>query len=141
MQDESPSVSEDELTTPQTPLRPANLLSGELSPPDSQSRPTESSTSANTAAKMPPSITTNANGKRKWENNNNGNTSTGLAQSVTGGSTTILGRDPDSGYAWFREEDAPGYAWNNHKAKEEAAREFFRFADKDRMIKGEFACC
>lgn len=138
MHDESPSVSDDELLAPQTPLRPTNPLSSELSPPDSQSRPTESSTSANTTAKMPPSATVNANGKRKWATNGNDSVGQGPASAQDGSSAMVMGRDAGSGYTWTREEDAPGYAWNNHKAKEEASREFSRFVDKDRMIKGEF---
>jgi hypothetical protein len=139
MHDESPSISDDELTAPQTPLRPTNLLSSELSPPDSQSRPTGSSTSANTAAKMPPSATVNANGKRKWETNGNGGASKGLTLAQADGPAMIMGKDSGSGYTWNREEDAPGHAWNNHKAKEDASREFSRFMDKDRMIKGGFS--
>jgi hypothetical protein len=136
-------MSDDELETPQTPLRPANPLSSELSPPDSQARPSESSVpAANTAAKMPPSATVNANGKRKWVTNGNDNVIQGLALAQQGGgSAVIMGRDPGSGYTWNKEEDAPGYSWNNHKAKEEASREFSRFADKDRMIKGGFGLC
>jgi hypothetical protein len=140
MHDESPSMSGDEIAAPQTPLRPTNPLSSEISPPDSQSRPAESSIPANTAAKMPPSATVNANGKRKWATNSTDSASQGiaLAQAQNGGSAMIMGKDAGSGYTWMREEDAPGYSWNNHKAKEEAGREFARFVDKDRMIKGKF---
>ncbi|QDS74247.1 hypothetical protein FKW77_002953 [Venturia effusa] len=147
MQDESPSNSDDEVEQPppRTPHRPAaNQLSSELSPPDSQSRPTESSIPANTAAKMPPSTTVNANGKRKWATNGESasfNVSQGvsLAQAQTGGSAAVvMGRDPNSGYTWTREEDAPGHSWNNQKAKEEANREFSRLVDKDRMVKDRY---
>lgn len=143
MQDESPEMSDDVLETPQTPLHPANPLSSELSPPNSHSRPSESSVpAANTAAKMPPSSTVNANGKRKWATNGNDSAvvqglALAQAQQQGGGSATVMGRDPGSGYTWNKEEDAPGFSWNNNKAKEEASREFSRFADKDRMIKGE----
>lgn len=144
MQDESPSVSDDEFDpTPQTPHRPAaNQLSSELSPPDSQSRPAESSIPANTAHKMSTSATINANGKRKWVTNGESagsNVTQGLAQAQSGGSSAmIMGKDPNSGYTWTREEDAPGHSWNNQKAKDEASREFSRFVDKDRMIKDRY---
>ncbi|RDI81935.1 Invertase 2 [Venturia inaequalis] len=146
MQDESPSVSDDEFDpSPQTPHRPsANQLSSDLSPPDSQSRPGESSIPANTANKMSTSASINANGKRKWATNGESASSNvtqglALAQAQSGGATAmIMGRDPNSGYTWTREEDAPGHFWNNQKAKEEASREFSRFADKDRMIKDRY---
>lgn len=147
MQDESPSISDDEefMAAPQTPHRPtASQLSSELSPPDSQSRPIESSIPANTAAKMPPSATVNANGKRKWATNGesaSSNVTQGLtlAQAQAGSSAaTIMGKDPNSGYTWTREEDAPGHSWNNQKARDEASREFSKFVDKDRMIKDRY---
>ncbi|TID21467.1 Invertase 2 [Venturia nashicola] len=146
MQDESPSMSDGELDLPpQTPHRPsANQLSSELSPPNSQSRPAESSIPANTANKMSTSASINANGKRKWATNGESASSNvtqgvALAQAQTGGSTAmIIDKDPNSGYTWTREEDAPGHSWNNQKAKDEASREFSRFVDKDRMIKNKY---
>lgn len=146
MQDGSPSASDDEFDPPpQTPHRPsANPLSSELSPPNSQSRPTESSIPANTATKMSTSASINANGKRKWATNGESASSdvaqgVALAQAQAGGSIAmIMGRDPNSGYTWTREEDAPGHSWSNQKAKDEASREFSRFTDKDRMIKDRY---
>lgn len=148
MQDESPSLSDDDFeAAPQTPHRPAiNQLSSELSPPDSQSRPVESANPANTAAKMPPSATINANGKRKWVTSGESASSnvtqgSALAPTQTGpgvSAAAIMGRDSNSGYTWTREEDAPGHSWSNQKAREEANREFSRFVDKDRMIKDRY---
>jgi len=139
MQDSSISNSDSEFT-PQTPHRPTQRLSSELSPPDSQSRPAESSTLSNTAAKMPLSDSINSNGKRIWEHNG-GNGANGKGKADPRSDTSlevIVGKDSASGYQWTKDEDAPGYAWGNPKAREEASREFARFPDKDRMIKDKY---
>ena len=39
-----------------------------------------------------------------------------------------------SGYAWEREEDAPGYAWKSKRAREEASRAWDSILEKDKMI-------
>jgi hypothetical protein len=92
---------------------------------------------------MPPSDSINSNGKRIWESNANGGAAgkgkaSDIAASASGSNAPVIGRDPGSGYQWRKDEDAPGYVWGNSKAREDAAREFARFVDKDRMIKGEF---
>ncbi|KAK5152545.1 hypothetical protein LTR04_006419 [Oleoguttula sp. CCFEE 6159] len=40
-----------------------------------------------------------------------------------------------NGYTWNRVEDAPGYAWKNRRAMEEAERAWATITHKDRMIK------
>lgn len=42
-----------------------------------------------------------------------------------------------SGYTWSREEDAPGYAWLNKKAMDEAHRAWDSLVHKEFMVRGE----
>ncbi|KAL2353880.1 hypothetical protein BJ546DRAFT_979304 [Cryomyces antarcticus] len=43
-----------------------------------------------------------------------------------------------NGYTWNRVEDAPGYAWKNRRAMEEAERAWATITHKDRMIKNKY---
>ena len=71
---------------------------------------------------MPPSANLNANGKRNWDNN----------------AVEKAGVEKDSGYTWDKEEDAPGYAWANTKAREEASRAWASVVEKDRKIGNKY---
>jgi hypothetical protein len=73
---------------------------------------------------MPPSAALNANGKRNWNEN---------AVPVE-----KAGVEKESGYTWEKEEDAPGYAWANTKAREEAARAWATVAEKERKIGNKY---
>ena len=66
---------------------------------------------------MPPSTSLNANGKRSWESN---------------------GHDADTGYKWEREEDAPGWAWLNQKAREDHSKAWSQVVEKDRKIGNKY---
>lgn len=44
-----------------------------------------------------------------------------------------LGVHP-GGYAWYRPEDEPGFAWKNKKAQEEWGRAWDQVLDKDIMV-------
>lgn len=68
---------------------------------------------------MPPSEKLNANGKRNWETNSN---------------LEKAGADKESGYKWEREEEAPGWAWNNQKAREDYSRAWAQVVEKDRKV-------
>lgn len=55
-----------------------------------------------------------------------------------GTGASALKNEQDTGYQWKKEEDAPGFAWQNPKAREEYHRAWNTIIDKDRMIKGEY---
>ena len=135
MQDGSSASSP---ATPPNQGAPAHFTS-ELSPPDSQqlhaqnpanapspftplggtaAATSSKAAAANTSKKMPPSASLNANGKRGWDNN-------GVLKA---------GADKGSGYKWEKEEDAPGWAWQNPKAREEYTRAWGQVVEKDRKI-------
>ncbi len=81
---------------------------------------------------MPPAELLNANGKRTLD------VATGAATPGVGpGSGKYLGRH-EGGYAWDREEDAPGYAWRNTKAQEEGQRALGQIVDLGMMVKGMY---
>jgi hypothetical protein len=87
---------------------------------------------------MPPSHQINENGKRIWEANGQGagkgvDASASASASASGGGEALQ----ETGYKWEKEEDAPGWSWANPKAREEAARVYQGFVDKDRMIKSK----
>lgn len=42
-----------------------------------------------------------------------------------------------SGYAWSRAEDEPGYSWLNQKAVDEASRAWEALVHKDAMVKSK----
>ena len=81
---------------------------------------------------MPPAELLNANGKRTLD------VATGAATPGVGpGSGKYLGTH-EGGYAWDREEDAPGYAWRNTKAQEEGQRALGQIVDLGMMVKGMY---
>ncbi|KAI9722755.1 MAG: hypothetical protein M1828_004451 [Chrysothrix sp. TS-e1954] len=46
--------------------------------------------------------------------------------------------DEKTGYTWTKEEDAPGYAWKNRKAQDEANRAWGQIVQKEEMIGRRF---
>jgi hypothetical protein len=88
---------------------------------------------------MAPSQALNANGKRSWKENGGKGGSKGEAK--PGGAQGEQHVQQETGYTWTRDEDAPGYAWMNVKAREDAQRAYSQIVDKDRMIKSEFMRC
>jgi hypothetical protein len=132
--------------TPTTP--PGNILppSSELSPPNSQSGPLPTHTQntepipfsplSGNSAKM---AALNANGKRIWKEN--GAKKGAAGESGKGADAEVekgVHVQQETGYSWKKDEDAPGYAWMNPKAREEAQRAFAQVVDKERMIRSEF---
>jgi hypothetical protein len=137
MHDNSPpSLSEDEEATTattqrmgqNTPSTPTHVLreppTSELSPPDSHglSRQKDpellaglSSSGGSSSANMPTQDMLNANGKREYGNKHS------------------------SGYAWDKDEDAPGYSWMNKKAQDDMARALSQIVDLDTQIKSMFS--
>jgi len=83
---------------------------------------------------MPPAELLNANGKRTLDAAT-GNAS--VASTAGAASGKYLGRH-EGGYAWYREEDAPGYAWRNNKAREEEQRALSQIVDLGSMVKGMY---
>lgn len=71
---------------------------------------------------MPPSANLNTNGKRGFDSNG----------------TTKAGVDKDSGYTWEREEEAPGWSWQNTKARDEQNRAWANVLEKDRRIGNKY---
>jgi hypothetical protein len=127
--------------TPTTP--PANIFppSGELSPPNSQGGPLPThlhntdpipfSPLSGNSAKMAPSQALNANGKRSWKENG------GKGAKGEGKEEGTVHVQQETGYTWKRDEDAPGWAWMNVKAREEAQRAYGQVVEKERMIKSK----
>ncbi|KAF2034952.1 hypothetical protein EK21DRAFT_55671 [Setomelanomma holmii] len=120
------SADEDEMfpdealpNNPATPMNASiqNLAAPDLSPPNSQgpALPRDTSTLSSTV---------NANGKRPLS----------LAQTAAGSHT-----DPDTGYSWSRQEDAPGYEWKNTRAREDESRALDAIVDQGSQIKRQ--CC
>ena len=143
MQDNSGASSP---TTPPNQAASSSHFTSELSPPDSQqlsatanpanvasptpltplagagSSKASTAANANPSKKMPPSANLNANGKREWNNN-------GIEKA---------GVEKESGYSWEKEEDAPGYSWNNGKAREEAQRAWQGVLEKERRVGNKY---
>ena len=144
MQDNStPELSDDEpvlsstsqsRTAPVTPIHLRSQAAHELSPPDSRGQSGLNKQTSPTASTMPTAESLNANGKRTFD------AATGVAAgssaSASDAKATHLGKHP-AGYVWDKDEDAPGYAWNNEKAQQEALRAMSQIIDVDMMIKGK----
>ncbi|KAF2747289.1 hypothetical protein M011DRAFT_467813 [Sporormia fimetaria CBS 119925] len=114
---------------PQTPRNPAShaLSAGmELSPPNSQG-PAGLSRD-DTASGGSPSL--NANGKRTLASTS---AATSAAPHAKGRFT-----DPQTGYQWAAQEEAPGWLWKNPRALEEKTRAMDAIVDKDLMIKTKY---
>lgn len=150
MQDNSsPELSDDDqilstpshqhCATPTTPINPGAQPTSELSPPDSR----EQSTSNIRTISPPPNPNMagneelNANGKRSFEVATGSPTSAG-ATSTSGSKGNKPKNKHHAGYTWDKEEDAPGYAWSNEKAQNEAARALSQIFDLDLQIKGRY---
>src|SRR5579871_3034418 len=118
-----------------------------LSPPDSRGVPVlapaqntkqqqqqhqQQQQQSSPSSAMPPTEVLNANGKRTLDAATD--TSTPGASQISG---KYLGRH-EGGYAWDREEDAPGYAWRNTKAQEEGQRALSQIVDLGAMVKGMY---
>lgn len=124
----------DNVNAPSTPRQQANsaqiMSSGapEMSPPDSQgpSNATAGARDFLLSAALAGSPSINANGKRKHAAAADADAPTTTAESK---------RDPETGYQWARQEDQPGWAWKNNRAKEEAARAWKDIVDTQYMIK------
>lgn len=132
MQDTSTSPTSSTPTTP--PAATTTSLFGsdaQLSPPDSQNlqpvnlpsapspfTPLSGRGAPASKKNMPPSEQINANGKRIWDT----------------ATTEKSGVEKETGYKWEREEDAPGYAWLNPKAREEAARASTQVVERERRV-------
>ena len=149
MRDDNDSSTASSPATPPNRADSTRHFTSELSPPDSQQLHAQNpanapspftplagagnskagAAGANTSKKMPPSANLNANGKRNWENNNNGAKGDASTAQGAGG-----GVEKESGYRWEKEEDAPGFAWNNHKAREEAQRAWTGVVAQERQI-------
>ena len=144
MQDNStPELSDDEPILPSTsqsraaPVTPVHLRSQaalELSPPDSRSNSAVNKQTSPIAPTMPTAEALNANGKRTFD----AATGRSTASASSGAKATHLGKHP-AGYVWDKEEDAPGYGWNNEKAQQEALRATNLIVDVELMIKGKVA--
>lgn len=140
-----------DLVHPATPTSQPAVLD-DLSPPSSQGGVSlYPSTPAAPGNPSMPSVAAsasgaNANGKRPLE------TLDGIAESTLAsseGGTAVAQTQPQiraqqihthdaSGYTWTKPEHAPGYAWSNRKAVEEAARAWETgVVAKERAIKSE----
>ncbi|EDU40334.1 hypothetical protein A1F97_02654 [Pyrenophora tritici-repentis] len=102
---------------PATPHNPVIGLTGdsELSPPNSQTQTRET-------------LGVNSNGKRPLPPSM---TSSGPGNPAAVGSH----HDAETGYQWSIQEDQPGFAWKNTRAREEEARALDSIVDKSQMIK------
>ncbi len=108
------AIPKNPLPNPSTPQHAhSNLVSSELSPPNSQSQPRD-----------PATLNLNANGKRPLS----------LAQSAASlpGGTH---QDTETGYQWSKQEEQPGWEWKNTRAREEEARALDTIVDKGSQIK------
>lgn len=118
---------------PTTPIASRTQAASELSPPDSRGQSTSNIKQASPlAGAMSSGEGLNANGKRTLD------AATGVAESTAPASSSkgkYIGQHP-AGYTWDKEEDAPGYLWNNEKAQQEALRALNQIIDTDQMIKG-----
>ncbi|KAL6706832.1 hypothetical protein ACN47E_005168 [Coniothyrium glycines] len=122
---------------PQTPAAAALLSTEDLSPPNSQPHP------ASTTA-----LGVNANGKRPLSlahggapNTSNSNAGSAGGNSVSGSSTLgsgALHHDAETGYAWTKQEDQPGYEWKNTRAREEESRALDAIVDKSLQVKTRY---
>lgn len=154
--------SNPQLPTPSTP--PTNrLIPSELSPPDSQGGVSLSSTMPSVA---PSASGANANGKRPLDSLDNPASATsslpldgsfdainaGIASANEAANPVNTSANSNgsgnqqhkvqthaaTGYSWSRQEDAPGYAWQNRKAQEEANRAWeMGIVAKDRAVGSE----
>lgn len=84
----------------------------DLSPPNSQG-PRDPSTF-------------NANGKRPLS----------LAQPALAGAHA----DPETGYSWSKQEEAPGFEWKNTRAREEESRALDQIVELGAQVKGMYVC-
>jgi len=115
------NASDDEMFPDEAlPNNPVVDLAGdsELSPPNSQTQTRET-------------LGVNSNGKRPLPP---GMTSSG----PTNPSALDSHQDAETGYQWSIQEDQPGFAWKNTRAREEEARALDSIVDKSHMIKRAF---
>jgi hypothetical protein len=115
----------DEGNGPSTPRNYANFAldpSSELSPPNSQGPSSHVPRDGNLPTRVAESL--NQNGKRTLAP-----TSASTKDSVQ--------TDPETGYQWFTQEEAPGYAWKNSRAKEDEQRAWEQIIQKGDMIRSE----
>ncbi len=136
-----PSSGPTNLHAPSTPNHNPHSATepSSLSPPDSRGVPgltpapnTKQQQQQSPNSAMPPAEVLNANGKRTLD--------AATATTTPGAgpaSAKYLGRH-EGGYAWDREEDAPGYAWRNAKAQEEGQRALGQIVDLGAMVKGMY---
>lgn len=165
MLDDDSSSSSNPTTPPNTTAATAAAhVSSELSPPDSQNLAPQhpqlapspftplsarGASAANAGRKMAPSDKVNANGKREWDPSHKNdpanaaglvdkskkNSSTDATMSGEASTTNGSAHGP---YKWEREEDAPGYAWTNSKARDDFARVWAGVVDKERGIGNKY---
>lgn len=100
------------------------VASSELSPPTSHGRGLFSDSAVPTAT--PTQI--QASGASSALNEN------GKRTLAIGASSKGVQTHAQSGYRWERDEDAPGYAWKNKRAQEDAHRSWDNVLEKDKMI-------
>lgn len=130
-----PSISQSH-AAPTTPITSRTQTASELSPPDSRGQSASNiKQTSPIAGTMSSNEGLNANGKRTLD------AATGVAgSSASSSKSKYIGQHP-AGYAWDKEEDAPGYSWNNEKAQQDALRAMNQIVDTDQMIKGRAARC
>ena len=128
MQDDDNSTSASAPTTPPPQSAIANFAS-ELSPPDSQQLHPTAPANAPSPFTPLPGGKANANTSKKMPLNANGKRTLDEPPKMKG---------EEGGYQWDKEEDAPGYSWQNSKAREEAARAWQGVQEKDRRIGNKY---
>ncbi|KAF2401188.1 hypothetical protein EJ06DRAFT_529323 [Trichodelitschia bisporula] len=115
---------------PSTPPRASNPQS-DFSPPNSHNP-----TPIHNAHALAPAPTLNANGKRSIDFTSMETTPQDAQKPEMAPQLDAI-REA-SGYKWTKDEDAPGYAWNNPKALEEHARNWANIVDTERMTRFRF---
>lgn len=125
----------DSLATPETPSTRPQTSSFDLSPPNSQGPPAPISTLASSASAP------NANGKRPLSTLESTHDPASPIQPAmlrtTNGAALERQTHQPSGYSWTQPEDAPGYAWRNKRAVEDAERAWATVLDKDKRVASE----
>ncbi|KAF2002852.1 hypothetical protein P154DRAFT_124396 [Amniculicola lignicola CBS 123094] len=142
----------DEAAGPSTPKHTAAFslqdAPSDLSPPDSQGPANLARGDSVTNFSTSPSIL-NANGKRLHASvlteGFAGTATTTTAPAAGTGSSTLFALssvnqqvDPETGYTWAKNEDAPGWEWKNPRAKEDEMRAIDNIVDKGTMIKARY---
>jgi hypothetical protein len=136
-------VTDPPFPNPSTPRQTASQMPpiSELSPPNSQhrnhadTRPTLNSTAAvapngEAAAMLHDAPSTAMSGIHMTED---GPPATGTMQAQG----AVKTHQP-TGYQWINNEDAPGWAWENRKAMEEAVKALEGVIDKGKMVGTKF---